>query len=199
MRAGTLPDDAGRRALGRDEHVAADVIARRAPLPNGPLASFSLHDVKQRAFLRSRSAVLRAGSRFLCILVHPLGHPTPRMRGPAERREAYYLSCRARRARRHACEAWGVPRKTGTPPLGAPPWRCRPRNRSGRANSCDPASRLLTASHCHGGLRHRASRSRLYGPLSTPLPAPPAGSSPETPLTSEDGKYILHLHIVVNR
>src|SRR6476660_4118487 len=39
-------------------------------------------------------------------------------------------------------------RKTGTPPLGAPPWRCRPRNRSGRANSCDPASRLLTASHC---------------------------------------------------
>jgi len=27
----------------------------------------------------------------------------------------------------------------------------------------DPASRLLTASHCHGGLRHRAFRSRLYG------------------------------------
>ena len=104
-----------------------------APCAAAPRAArvVPIHDVKQRAFLRSRRAVLRAGSRFLCILVHPLGHPTPRMGGPAERREAYYLSCRARRARRHACEAWGVPRKTGTPPLGAPPWRCRPRNRSG--------------------------------------------------------------------
>ena len=96
---------------------------------------------------------------------------------------------RARRARRHACEAWGVPRKSGTPPLGAPPWRCRPRNRSGPGTICGiRRSRLLTASHCHGGLRHRAFRSRLYGPLSTPLPAPPAGSSPETPLMSEDDK-----------
>src|SRR3954471_24948434 len=51
----------------------------------------------------------------------------------------------------------------------------------------------------HGGLRPRAFRSRLYGPLSTPLPAPPAGSSPETPLMSEDGDSIQHLHYVVNR
>jgi hypothetical protein len=130
----------------------------------------------------------------------PLGHAAPKMRGPAERREAYYLSCRARRARRHACEAWGVPRKTGTPPLGAPPWRCRPRNRSGpgiylriRPEGC-PRPAIA-----HGGLRPRAFRSRLYGPLSTPLPAPPAGSSPETPLMSEDGDSILHPRIVVNR
>jgi hypothetical protein len=119
----------------------------------------------------------------------PLGHAAPKMRGPAERREAYYLSCRARRARRHACEAWGVPRKTGTPPLGAPPWRCRPRNRSGPGTMRDPASRLLTASHCSW----RATApgvfvSAVYEPRSTPLPAPPAGSSPETPLMSEDGE-----------
>ena len=118
---------------------------------------------------------------FLCILVASAWLRGPEMRGPAERREAYYLSCRARRARRHACEAWGVPRKTGTPPLGAPPWRCRPRNRSGPGTICGSgreAARgqpLLMAGYGPG-----LFVPRLYGPRSTPLPAPPAGSSPET-------------------
>jgi hypothetical protein len=96
--------------------------------------------------------------------------------------------------------------------------------RRGRpAQNRDPASRRSTVAlsaqepfrtrHClrirpegcprpaidHGGLRPRAFRSRLYRPLSTPLPAPPAGSSPETPLTSEDGNSIYHLQYVVNR
>ena len=43
---------------------------------------------------------------------------------------------RARRARRHACEAWASRANTGTPPLGAPPRRCRPRNRSGPGTIC---------------------------------------------------------------
>ena len=43
----------------------------------------------------------------------------------------------------------------------------------------------------HGGLRPRAFRSRLYGPRSTPLPAPPAGSSPET-APHERGWQILY-------
>jgi hypothetical protein len=174
-----------------------DVIARHAQRA----AHVDLiHDVKQRAFLRSRTAVWRAGSCFpFASSLHPLGHAAPKRRGPAERREAYYLSCRARRARRHACEAWGVPRKTGTPPLGAPPWRCRPRNRSGPgtiSGSGQKAARgqpLLMAGYGPG-----LFVPRLYGPRSTPLPAPPAGSSPETPLMSEDGDSILHPRIVVN-
>ena len=106
----------------------------------------------------------------------------PEMRGPAERREAHYLSLSRSVGRdAHACEAWAVPRKPGRPPLGAPPWRCRPRNRSGPGTICGirpgGCSRPAIA---HGGLRPRAFRSRLYGPRSTPLPAPPAGSSPET-------------------
>ena len=90
-------------------------------------------------------------------------------------------SSRFRTARPHACAAWAVPRKPGRTPLGAPPWRCRPRNRSGPGTICGirpgGCSRPAIA---HGGLRPRAFRSRLYGPRSTPLPAPPAGSSPET-------------------
>ena len=159
-----------------------------------------IHDVKQRAFLRSRTAVLRAGSRFpFASSLHPLGHAAPKMRGPAERREAYYLSCRARRARRHACAAWSVPRKIGTPPLGAPPWRCRPRNRSGPGTICGSGQKaargqpLIMAGYGPG-----LFVPRLYGPRSTPLPAPSAGSSPETPLMSEDGEYMYHLRIVVN-
>jgi len=55
----------------------------------------------------------------------------------------------------------GPSRATGTPPLGAPPWRCRPRNRSGPALRIRPegCSRPAIA---HGGLRHRAFRSRAY-------------------------------------
>ena len=107
----------------------------------------------------------------------------PEMRGPAERREApaSVSQSRFRTARPHACAAWAVPRKPGRTPLGAPPWRCRPRNRSGPGTICGirpgGCSRPAIA---HGGLRPRAFRSRLYGPRSTPLPAPPAGSSPET-------------------
>jgi hypothetical protein len=40
--------------------------------------------------------------------------------------------------------------------------------------------------------------ARAYQRGATPLPAPPAGSSPETPLTSEDAEYIYYLRIVVN-
>ena len=114
----------------------------------------------------------------------------PEMRGPAERREASLpKSAALRRARPHACEAWGVPRKPGrtasrrsTVALSAQePLRTRHYLRI-RPEGC---SRPAIA---HGGLRPRAFRSRLYGPLSTPLPAPPAGSSPETPLMSEDDK-----------
>ena len=96
-----------------------------------------IHDVKQRAFLRSRTAVLRAGS--CCLFassLRPLGHPRPRNEGaggaPGGVLPVVALVGRdATLARRGASRA-----NTGTPPLGAPPRRCRPRNRSGPGTIC---------------------------------------------------------------
>jgi hypothetical protein len=73
----------------------------------------------------------------------------------------------------------GPSRATGTPPRGAPPWRCRPRVRF-RLRHC-------RRTRCEGSTppgdsartRPRASRIRGYEPRSTPHPAPPSGSSPE--------------------
>jgi len=84
----------------------------------------------------------------------------------------------------------GPSRATGTPPLGAPPWRCRPRNRSGPVLRIRPEGYSRPAI-VHGGLRHRAFRSRAYRRGETPLPAPPAGSSPET-APHEQGWRILY-------
>ena len=80
----------------------------------------------------------------------------------------------------------GPSRATGRPPLGAPPWRCRPRVRFRR--------RRCRRLRCEGSTppgdparpRPRASRVRGYEPRSTPHPAPPSGSSPETPLIERD-------------
>ena len=121
-----------------------------------------IHDVKQRAFLRSRTAVLRAGS--CCLFassLRPLGHPGPRNEGaggaPGGVLPVVALVGRdATLARRGASRA-----NTGTPPLGAPPRRCRPRNRSGPGTIC--GIRPVGCSRpaiVHGGLRHRAFRIR---------------------------------------
>ncbi len=95
----------------------------------------------------------------------------------------------------------GPSRAIGTPPLGAPPWRCRPRNRSGPGTIC--GIRPVGCSRpaiVHGGLRHRAfsyprftSRGRRHSPLRL------LDRLRRRPLMSEDGESILHLHIVVNR
>ena len=88
----------------------------------------------------------------------------------------------------------GPSRATGTPPLGASPWRCRPRNRSGpvlwvRPEGCSRPAII------HGGLRHQAFRSRAYRRGETPHLAPPAGSSPET-APHERGWRILYYTFV---
>jgi hypothetical protein len=46
--------------------------------------------------------------------------------------------------------------------------------------------------------RPRASRIRGYEPRSTPHPAPPSGSSPETPLDERDFRTMARSHYVVN-
>ena len=106
----------------------------------------------------------------------------PRNEGPAERREASTLFVApvrrdltlARRAR---------PAQPGRPPLGAPPWRC-PGPAASPAFPPEPGQGWLAD--------HRSwpatdpGFDRGYEPRPTPHPAPPSGSSPETPLMSED-------------
>jgi hypothetical protein len=80
-----------------------------APFGAAPLASFPLHDVKQRSFFVP-AARLRVR---VCLALAPDPEPfvpTP-TEGQAERREAHCLELVALvSARRHACEAWAVPR-----------------------------------------------------------------------------------------
>ena len=124
----------------------------------------------------------------------------PEMRGPAERREApaSVSQSRFRTARPHACAAWAVPRKPGRTPLGAPPWRCRPRNRSGPGTICGSGRKaargqpLLMAGYGPGLFVHGfTGRGRRHSPLRL------QDRLRRRPLTSEDGESIYHLHIVV--
>ena len=111
----------------------------------------------------------------------------PEMRGPAERREAHSC-CRARRTRPHACEA--CPSRAN---------RDSASRRSTVAFGPGPAaSPAYLPEPGQGWLRpaivmagYGPGFDRGYGPRPTPHPAPPSGSSPETPLMSEDDKSIL--------
>jgi hypothetical protein len=101
---------ARRRALGRGRvRCRATRLRSRAPFGATPLASFPLHDVKQRGFFVP-AARLRVR---VCLSLAPDPEPfvpTP-TEGQAERREAHCLELVALvSARRHACEAWAVPR-----------------------------------------------------------------------------------------
>jgi hypothetical protein len=165
-----------------------------------PSAVIPIHDVKQRAFLRSRGALLRPGCSSLrrCLLfsrppASPWGHQRQRPsrqrqfplpdEGWMERRQPHtQLWSRLRRATPH-------PGATGTT-LGAPPWRfsdAGPRSRLPAVEpepySDVPRQALWLAVGVRTSLRGGSRRVR-----GTPLPAPPSGSSPETPLMSEDGE-----------
>jgi len=120
-----------------------------------------IHDVKQRAFLRSRTAVLRAGS--CCLFassLRPLGHPGPRNEGaggaPGGVLPVVALVGRdATLARRGASRAKPGPRLSalhrGVVGPGTAP------------DAPIPAIRPVGCSRpaiVHGGLRHRAFRIR---------------------------------------
>ena len=77
-------------------------------------------------FLRSRGAFSRPG---FVVPQHPIPNPSYPPRGAAERREAPALKQVALVGRDATLARHGPSRATGTPPLGAPPWRCRPRDR----------------------------------------------------------------------
>ena len=153
---------------------------------------------------RSRGAFfLRPGCRvvFLCLhRISPLHVPAlrrararilgvscssdPEMRGRRSAGRRTTLVCRAGKTR-HTLARRVRPAQPGRPPLGAPPWRC-PGPAASPAFPPEPGQGWLAD--------HRSwpatdpGFDRGYEPRPTPHPAPPSGSSPETPLMSEDDK-----------
>jgi hypothetical protein len=175
-------------------HIVASYPGRRDFAATSPVC-VSLHflfplssHVPFTSTFRFRGACARADDSVPCCC-------RPR-EGWAERREAPALNGRARRARRHACEAWAVPRNrdaasrrstvalSAQGPLPSPALPAPVRRLHAAGQTCRP--------------RPRASRIRGYEPRSTPLPAPPSGSSPETPLMSEDCSHMAWTRYVVN-
>ena len=85
---------------------------------DAPLASFHLHDVKQRSFFVPAA---RFCARVLCFLfTAPPNRGVGGAPGGASLEHVALVKRDATLARR------GPSRATGRPPLGAPPWRCRP-------------------------------------------------------------------------
>jgi hypothetical protein len=167
--------------------------------------SFPIHDVKQRSVVRSRGALLRPGFSAFSHVPSPSRRrrahealapaavataaiPSPPMRGgwSADRRTlSFGRACGARPP---------CPGATGTS-LGAPPWRfsdADPRSRLPAAGPEPPATARAKPSGLAVGVRTslRCGSRRVRG---TPLPAPPSGSSPETP-PHERGWRLLYIN-----
>jgi hypothetical protein len=199
------------RTASRHECVCARAMAEPR-LGCGPPAVVVLHDVKQpasqhppRSTSRSRAASLRRGLSFLFVsTASPLPWPTIRRacartlgrhqlrpRNEGGRRSAGRRHCR-RRARKVATLTLARrarPAQPGRPPLGAPPWRCRPRpalplrhcRRVGRDGCSRQALSCLTAEPGFSYPRV-TSRGRRHSPLRL------LDRLRKTPLMSEDGE-----------
>ena len=119
-------------------------------------------------------------------------------RGVAERREAPALKQVALVGRDTTLARHGPSRATGTPPRGAPPWRCRPRVRSRlrhcriRCEGSTPPGETCPAA------APGVSYPRLRAAVDA-TPAPSSGSSPETPLVEQDSGTLHRMRYVVNR
>jgi hypothetical protein len=166
------------------------------------MSNSPLRGIRRAAHLVPAAHFLRPGCRVVLLCLHrisPLHVPAlrrararilgvscssdPEMRGrrSAGRRTTLFVApvrrdlTLARRAR---------PAQPGRPPLGAPPWRC-PGPAASPAFAPEPGQGWL-AGHCSWPATDPGF-DRGYEPRPTPHPAPPSGSSPETPLMSEDG------------
>jgi hypothetical protein len=148
-----------------------------------------IHDVKQRSVVRSRGALLRrvCVSSRLPSLSLPLA--SPRGLAPAASRQQHLPSLpneggwsadRRTLSFGRACDARPpCPGATGTS-LGAPPWRFSDADPRSRLPAVEPEPQRLPAPS------RKAWRSGSGPPCvavraaaGTPLPAPPAGPSPE--------------------
>src|SRR3981081_1898029 len=98
------------------ERVAADAIVLERAVADAPLASFHLHDVKQRSFFVPAT---RCGVRV--VLYSFASDPNE---GWAERRQAQLSCCRVCETRLIRAQVRrGASHDAGRSPLGAPPWR----------------------------------------------------------------------------
>ena len=175
-------------ALASLGHLRVTAIVGHARWPFGILPSLALFIVTSCSVSSIFSSPLvsarrsaRGSSR--CFL------PTPN-EGAAERRKAHTGSSITLARRDAALTARGDPGATGIAPLGAPPWRfpaAGPRFNSGSVHrihvaTCPPARSQDLADWvpylpCRGSLRR---------PRDATLPLRLSGSSPETPLMSEN-------------
>jgi hypothetical protein len=186
-------------------------------LANEPLAVFSTHDVKQRSLLRSRGAFLRPGLSFLFASAWRRlrwGRPaatlataaTPTSAIPFPQRGvsgaptgALFNLSRVRGATSEPCGA-ACPVANGTS-LGAPPWRFFGRGPAPTSPAVppEPVSDPPAPGHKAPAGGSRTSRGAVRAAVAgrhSPLPS--SGSSPETPLMSEDANLLLHIRYVVN-
>ena len=114
---------------------------------------------------------------------------------------AHWSSRRACEARQPRWRNAAHPVATGTAPLGAPPWRF---SAAGPRVTCPTVPPDHAATSQRPGRKAKAVRvPQPPGRGCTAVPgrhdpAPPAGSSPETPLLSEDANRIAWLQYVVN-
>jgi hypothetical protein len=147
---------------------------------------------------QSSSFPARCCARVVRLFASHRRRSPPRARGgrSAGRRPALQFS-RAGNARRHACEAWPS-RATGRPPLGAPPWRCRPSTRlRPPALLPAPARRLHAAPGICAGPQVPGVPSAVTSRGRRHLPPPPSGSSPEDAPHERDFARIARMHNVV--
>jgi hypothetical protein len=187
------PIGAPRRALGRD--TSALLLTR--------WCFRHLTDASHRvvSYSQCQTALVSSFPVHSCLRVLFLPFHLRRCRPPsegdwrsAERRPALYVS--RSNARRHACEAWALPR-----------------NREARLTALrrgvvgpGPASVPVAGSGAkaprhqpYDWLRCRAFRIRGYQPRSTPHPAPPSGSSPDDAPHERDVRYVVRPHAVVKK
>ena len=163
----------GRSLVSRCQTAQSSSFPRRVP------ASGFVFPLRTRL-----SPVLRRRTR--CNLATPAipFHPERGVDG-APTGHSFVLS-RVRGATSEPCGA-ACPVANGTS-LGAPPWRFSAGDRCRRLRECKDRNRQRLVRKpqglAEGSLTSRGSGSRRN--RGTPLPAPPSGSSPETPLMSED-------------
>jgi hypothetical protein len=182
------------RARPGHERVAADAMALRH-LADASHRVVSYSPCQTAQFLYSR-LVLRPGS---LPSFSPSSRPIPDRgdwRSAKGGVTALYVS--RSNARRHACEAWALPRnrearltalRRGVVGPGPP---SRP-GHDGRADAKAPRPPGIAAR-----LRCRAFRIRGYQPRATPHPAPPSGSLLESAPHERDLRYIAQARDVVN-
>ena len=128
-----------------------------------------------------------------------LSHPTRRGVGGAPT-GAHILLSRLRDATDSARVRRGASHDAGRSPLGAPPWRFSAGGRasisgiaSGSVQRAPRSQVVMPGGRCPGPPEPAVtSRGRR-----TPLPAPPSGSSPETPLHERGWQKVLYIRYVV--